>query len=66
MPVNTKLGVGGHKARSLIIANATNVGSATFIALRGVLSRKQRGILKPTYFTVKDAASVLRSARKMQ
>ncbi len=65
MPVNTKPGVGVHKDLSLIIASATNVGSATFIVLRGVLNRMPMGILKPVYSIVRDAVSALRSARKM-
>jgi len=49
----------------LIMVSAINVGCATFFALRGVLSSKRMGILKPTYFTARDVVSVLRSARKM-
>jgi len=38
------------------------VASATFFALRGALNRTMRDILKPIYFTARDAASVPASA----
>ncbi len=66
MPLNTKPGVGGHKDQSLIIANATNVGSATFFAPRGVLSRRLMDILKRIYLIARDVASVLWNVPKMQ
>jgi hypothetical protein len=65
MPVNIRLVIGGHKAQSLIIVNATDVDSATFFVLRGALSSKRMGILKLIYFTVRDVVSAPRSARKM-
>ena len=57
MPVNTRPGAGGHKDRSLIIAGVSSVVFAISFALRRVLNKMPRDILKLIYFTARGAAS---------
>ena len=57
MPVNTKLGIGGHKGLSLIVANVTkNVSSVISFVLMDALNAMLRAILKPISFTARGVA----------
>ena len=62
MPANTRLGLGGHKDLLIISVGASNAPYAKSFALKVVLSRMPRDILKPIYFIAKVAVSALGSA----
>ena len=67
MLANTRLGIGGRKDRSLIVANATkSAPSATSSALRDALNGTLKDILRPIYFIVRGVASALRNAGEKQ
>lgn len=62
MPVNTKPGVGGQKDPLMILIGVLSVASVASSALRGVLNRMQMGVMRLTYFIVRDVAFVPESA----